>query len=237
MLRVRPDGRTALALLALVAACATRERAADTGAAKPSPYVSEIPPWPSDTSAMATSHGGAFSAALRAKVPSCGATTPVVAPDAVGPLYPGQPLPLVLGACPERLLIWDWDDGAYLPAIAVRLGEALVVADLAGITADDVVSRVVVLDGARTAEGIGPGSSLADLQHAYGTPIWRRNQCSVGVSFESRPGLLARIALPEEGSDAWTCDEIRRLARGETFAQFPHGSRVRWIGAELGGAS
>ncbi|NUQ19768.1 MAG: hypothetical protein HOQ09_02295 [Gemmatimonadaceae bacterium] len=235
---VRPDGLALLLALAAIA-CGHREKAvsdtATAGSRAPSPYVSEIPAWPADTSDFATDRTGRFPAALRAKVPSCGAATPVVARDSIGPLYPGQPLPIVLGVCRNALRLWHWDDGSYLPAIAVKLGDALVVADMAGMTADDVVSRVIAIEGARTAEGIGPGSSLAELQRAYGAPTWRRNQCTVDAAFESRPGLVARIAVaPSTG--AASCADVRRYGDGNDFSRFPPGSRVEWIAAELGAA-
>ena len=233
-------GLTLLAVVAAGGAACSRERVAvsdtaTTGSRAPSPYVSEIPPWPAETSAYATDRHGGFSAKLRAEVPSCGDATPVVTADSVGPIYPGQPLPILLGACAKRLLLWHWDDGSYLPAVAVRLGDAIVVADLAGMTADDVVSRVVVIDGARTAEGIGPGSPLAAVQHAYGAPLWRRNQCTVDASFESRPGLLLRISIPE-GGRVYNCSDIRRFAASDDYSRFPRGAHVEWVAAELGGA-
>ena len=145
---VRPDGLALLLALAAIA-CGHREKAvsdtATAGSRAPSPYVSEIPAWPADTSDFATDRSGRFSAALRAKVSSCGGATPVVARHSIGPLYPGQPLPIVLGVCRNALRLWHWDDGSYLPAIAVKLGDALVVADMAGMTADDVVSRVIAI--------------------------------------------------------------------------------------------
>ena len=234
-------GADARLLLVAVAAlgCGHREKAvsdtATSGSRAPSPYVSEIPAWPAETSAFATDRTGRLPAALRSKVPSCGSSTPVVARDSIGPLYPGQPLPIVLGVCRDALRFWHWDDGSYLPALAVRLGDAIVVADLAGMTADDVVSRVIAIDGARTAEGVGPGSSLADLQRAYGAPTWRRNQSTVDAAFDSRPGLVARIAVASAGGAA-SCAEVRRYGDGPDFSRFPRGSRVEWIAAELGAA-
>lgn len=237
---VRPDGRVLLLAVAALG-CNHREKAvsdtATSGSRAPSPYVSEIPAWPADTSDFATDRTGRFPAALRAKVPFCGGATPVVARDSIGLLYPGQPLPIVLGVCRNALRFWHWDDGSYLPAVAVRLGDALVVADMAGMTSDDVVSRVIAIEGARTAEGIGPGSSLAELQRAYGAPTWRRNQCTVDAAFDSHPGLVARITVASmDRGVAVTCGDIRRYGDGNDFSRFPRGSRVEWIAAELGAA-
>ena len=232
------DGRVLLLVLAALG-CDHREKAvsdtATSGSRAPSPYVSQIPAWPAETSAFATDRTGRLSAALRAKIPSCGDATPVVARDSIGPLYPGQPLPILLGVCGGALRFWQWDDGSYLPAIAVKLGDAVVVAELGGMTADDVVSRVIAVSGARTAEGIGPGSSLAELQRAYGAPTWRRNQCTVDAAFDSRPGLVARIAVASSGGAA-SCAEVRHYGDGPDFSRFPRGSRVEWIAAELGAA-
>jgi hypothetical protein len=166
-------------------------------------------------------------------VPSCGTATPLVTADSVGSLYPGEPLANLFGACPQLLQLFHFDDGKYLPALAVKLGGATLLLDASGVTPDAVVTRVAVLGGARSAEGIGAGSPLADAARAYGPPTWRREQCAVNAAFASRPGIVIHIAPAETGGDAYTCEDIRRFASGSDFSRFPRASTVGWIAAEL----
>lgn len=229
-------GATAL----LLAACSREEKPADTSlhvapaAEAPAPVRVPIPAWPADTPAFALDRPFGVTPAQLARIPSCSRETPVVTTEGIGPIFPGQSLSDLIAACPSNYTAWHWDDGRYGPAIAVRLGRALVVADVNGVREGDMVTRVVAFDDAKTAEGIGPGSTLASVSRAYGTPTWQRSQCSVDARFESAPKLLIRIALPEDGSDAWSCDAIRKLGTGKDFSHFPRGSRVSWIATELG---
>lgn len=224
----------------LLCGCSRDDAPVDTTAVgapapAPAPRVREIPAWPADTPGFAIDRPYGITPAQRSAVPRCSSETPVVATDGIGPIYPGQPLASLLDRCPDVYLAWHWDDGRYGPAVAVQLGGALVVADVSGTGADAMVTRVAAFDRARTAEGIGPGSPLADVERAYGAPSWRRQQCAVDALFASTPGLVVRTAVPEDGSDAWSCDAIRRLGTGDDFSRFPKGSRVSWIAVELGG--
>ena len=215
------------------AAAADSSNGPASAAPAPSPYVSDIPAWPADTGPASTDREGHLPARLAAAVPTCSAITPVVARDSIGPFYPGQPLANLFGACQHPLQLWHWSDGKFVPAVALKAGGAVLLLDANGVIPDAVVIRVVALSGARTAEGIGPGSTLADVQRAYGAPTWQRDQCSVGAAFESRPGLVVHISIPESGGDAYTCEDIRRFAAGRDFTRFPRGSTVGWIAAEL----
>lgn len=224
----------------LLGACSREERPVDTAlvvapvAEAPAPVQVPIPTWPADTAGHALDRPLGVTPAQLARIPSCSAETPPVTTEGIGPIFPGQSLNDLLAACPASYTAWHWDDGRYGPAIAVRLGRALVVADVDGVSEGNMVTRVVAFDNAKTAEGIGPGSPLAAVYRAYGTPTWQRSQCSVDARFESTPKLIIRIALPEEGSDAWSCDAIRKLGTGKDFSHFPRGSRVSWIATELG---
>lgn len=230
-------------VLSLAAACVgsegRNEAHSDTAVAArpanvPSAFVTEVPAWPADTTTFATDRSGALPARLRAKLPSCGATTPIVTGDSIGAFYPGQPLANLFGACARPLQLWAWDDGRYVPAVALTVGDAVLLLEASGVIPEAVVTRVTALEGARTAEGIGPGSLLPDVERAYGTPIWERDQCSVSATFASRPGLIVNVAIPEGHSDAWTCQEIRRFGAGTNFSRFPQGSTVGSVGADLG---
>lgn len=253
MVSVRPNGTLAagrtvrgaalgVALLAAGACSGTKRDGAgapsDTAAPAaatpaPSPYVADIPPWPADTTASAVDRDGRLRAELAAKVPSCGSETPVVAQDSVGALFPGMPLANLFGRCQHPLQLWHRDNGQYIPALAVKLGNALLLMDASGTMADAVIIRITAVSGARTSEGVGPGTPLAEVQRAYGAPTWRRDQCGVDAIFDSRPGLVVHTTFPDNGSDAYTCEDIRRFGTGSDFSHFPRGATVGWIAAEL----
>jgi len=170
---------------------------------------------------------------LAGSVPSCRSETPVFAADSVGALYPGMPLANLFVACKNPLLLWHSSEGVYHPAIAVKMGTAVLLVDATGTTPDDVVSRIIGLSGVRTAEGIGPGSQLADAARAYGEPSWSRDQCGVTSNFASRLGLAVHVDLASAGGDV-TCDQLHEFATGTDFSHFPRGTRIAWISAELG---
>ena len=231
-----------LALLSLAAACNREEKqppvdsaalaAAAAAAAVPPPKPVLIPTWPSDTPSVAVDRPLAVRPEMRARFPRCSKETPVMATD-MTPIFPSQSLPDVLRACPRAYPVWHFDDGNYGPAVAILMGKALLIVDLDGTTEEATVKRVIAFDHAQTAEKIGAGSSLAKLQSAYGVPTWRKGQCSVDALFATKPGLVFRIALPEEGSDAITCTDMRRLGYGDDFSHFPRGARVSSVAAEL----
>jgi hypothetical protein len=230
-----------LALLAFAAACNRDEKppavdsaalAAAAAAAVPPPKPVVIPEWPSDTPSVAIDRPLAVRPEMRARFPRCSKNTPVIATD-MTPIFPGQSLTDVLRACSKAYPVWHFDDGNYGPAVAVIMGKALLIVDLDGTTEEAQVKRIIAFDHAQTAEKIGPGSSLAQLHSAYGVPTWRKGQCSVDALFAAKPGLVFRIALPEEGSDAVTCTDMRRLGYGDDFSHFPRGARVSSVAAEL----
>ena len=233
----------ALTALALVAGCAKRadKPAADTSAAMdtavkddaaPSAYVGQTPAWPADTASVAVDDDAVLPEALAGSVPSCGTTTPAFGTDSVGPLFPGMPLANLFAVCRNPLLLWHSTEGVYRPALAVKLGSAVLLLDASGMTIDDIVTRITGLSGVRTAEGVGPGSPLADAGRAYGEPSWTRDQCGVTAGFPSHLGLSVHVDLA--GAGDVTCDELRQFATGNDFTHFPRGTRIAWISTELG---
>lgn len=234
-------------LALLTAGCAKRAdkpaAAGDTTAAapgaaggdgmSPAARAEQIPAWPADTASVATDEDARVPERVAGSVPSCGASTPAFATDSVGPLYPGMPLANLFALCKNPLLLWHSSEGVYHPALAVRMGSALLLLDASGTTIDDVVTRIIGLSGVRTAEGVGPGSLVADAARAYGEPSWTREQCGVTAGFASHLGLAVHVDLAGAGGDI-TCDELHQFATGTDFSHFPRGTRIAWISAELG---
>ncbi|MFL5561815.1 MAG: hypothetical protein ACJ79K_10100 [Gemmatimonadaceae bacterium] len=198
----------------------------------PSAHVDNVPGWPSDTSTASTDRDGRIPDALAASVPSCGTATPVFAGDSVGPVFPGMPLANLFAACKNPLLLWHSNEGVYAPAIALKVGTALLLLDASGTTSDDVITRIIGLQGVRTADGIGPGSTLAEVGRAYGEPTWTRDQCGVTAGFASHTWLYVHINLAGVGGDV-TCDQLREFATGSDFSHFPRGTKISAISTAL----
>lgn len=252
MVVVRPNGRTlrrravargaGCVMLLAGAACSRADRAASAAdttdataaaaTAAPSAYVAAIPAWPADTAASATDRDGRIPDAMDASVPSCGTATPVFAADSVGPFFIGMPLANLFAACRNPLLIWHASEGVYHPAIGVRVGTAVLLLDASGTTSSDVVTRIVGLRGVRTADGIGPGSTLAEVGRAYGEPTWTRDQCGVTAGFATHRWLSVHVDLAGVGGDV-TCDQLREFASGSDFSHFPRGTKIASISTEL----
>ena len=254
MTTVRPHARgepgrpvlLALASLTLLAAgCAKgadRSAARDTSAAasamtggdaSPAAHVEQLPAWPADTASVAVDDDAQIPEGVVGSVPSCAAATPAFATDSVGPLYPGMPLANLFALCKNPLLLWHSSEGVYHPAVALRMGSALLLLDASGLTIDDVVTRITGVSGVHTAEGVGPGSLLADAGRAFGEPTWTREQCGVTAGFASHLGLAIHVDLAGAGGDV-TCDELHQFATGTDFSHFPRGTRIAWISTELG---
>lgn len=251
MINVRPNVRAVIARsvfcavatsAVVLAGCARRadKPAADSSAVvdtavkdDAAPSSGQIPAWPADTASNATDADAHLPEALAASVPSCRSETPVFAADSVGPLYPGMPLANLFAACKNPLLVWHSSEGVYHPALAVKMGTAVLLLVATGTTSDDVITRIIGLLGVRTADGIGPGTPLADAARAYGEPTWSRDQCGVTAAFASHLGLSVHVDLAGAGGDI-TCDQLHEFATGSDFSHFPRGTRIAWISAELG---
>ena len=77
------------------------------------------------------------------------------------------------------------------------MGGATVTGFASDSSHDAVVNRVELSGpGPRTAEGLGVGSTLAQLQNAYGTPQASESDCVLMIWFDTRPGLNFRLEYP-----------------------------------------
>ena len=88
-------------------------------------------------------------------------------------------------------------------------------------------SRVVNLrishPRARTAEGVGPGSTLGDLVRAYGPARFDEAECVLYATFERAEGLSFRLWLPRP----FECTDVTRLA--ESQRGVPSEARVQTV--------
>lgn len=210
--------RVALAFLGMVMLTACREKAdrpatpppspplvatpADTAPATaasspPSPFPA--PPlsalWPGDQQAgrldTLLGHGAGSS-------PTCRQELPLITPDSIGPFRLGESLSDLQRQCPHLLYGWEWiSDGYAVPAVAARLGRATITALLSDTLPTATLHTVeLVAPGPRTAERVGVGSTLEELERAYGAPAASESDCILRVWFDSRPGLAFRMEYP-----------------------------------------
>ena len=150
---------------------------------------------------------------------------PLIAPRSIGTLRPGQSLQQVAATCPRSLALWDWgDEGIPAPMLVVGLGGAIVELIFEDTLASSrVVSLRITHPRARTAEGVGPGSTLGDLVRTYGPARFEEAECVLYASFARAEGLSFRLRLPKP----FDCIDVTRL--GESQRGVPAEARVHAV--------
>ena len=156
--------------------------------AVPSPFPADR-----DTAPLADALGTASPV-----VPSCGSRMPPITTDSIGPFRPGMSLAELVRRCPRLLYGWVMiSDGYAVPTVAARVGGAIVTAYANDSSAEAVLNRIELVGrGPRTAEGVGVGSTLAELERHYGAPQASESDCLLQVWFDAHPGLAFRMAHP-----------------------------------------
>ncbi len=159
------------------------------GAASSAPGVSPFPA-DRDTTRFAMQISGEATA-----VPSCGSRVPRIAADSIGPFRLGISIEELRRRCPRLLYGWVLiSDGYTVPTVAARLGGATLTAFVSDTLPTGTLHRVeLAVAGPGTAEGLGVGSTLQELQEAYGMPAASEADCELRVWFDSLPGLAFRM--------------------------------------------
>ncbi|HJS42183.1 MAG TPA: hypothetical protein VJ755_01815 [Gemmatimonadales bacterium] len=159
-------------------------------------------PWPAvPDSIRETQPNGATSTVTASAVPppQCRRDPPRITSDSIGPFRLDASLSDLQRECPGLAFSWTNDpDGYPVPAVAARLGGATVTAWFTDTLAGATVREVrVERGGLKTAEGLGVGSTLRDLQRAYGAAGASEPDCVLRVWFAALPGVAFRMAFSQ----------------------------------------
>lgn len=202
-----------VAVLALNAAAACRERGGraqrqpappDSSAPKSTatPAPTPAPPTPPAPSPFpADKDTNRFKARLAGPaggIPTCGPGVSLITADSIGPFRPGISVAELARRCPGLLYGWVLiSDGFPVPTVAARVGGASVTGFASDSSPEAIVNRIELFGpGPRTAEGIGVGSTLGDLQRVYGAQQASEPDCVLMVWFSTRPGLAFHLEYP-----------------------------------------
>ena len=140
-------------------------------------------------------------------MPQCGQGIPLITGDSLGPLSIGATPDKILTRCPRPLHVWVLERNGE-PALALKVGDARIVARVTDTTSNGKVRLIDITDQVpRTADGFGVGTRVSDILAAHRDPAMIAGEGSCTLSFHSLRGLTF-ILRPED---------CRAHAPGEPF--------------------
>lgn len=169
------------------------------GAGHDSAVAAGPSPWPSPPDSGGTTQPATVRPAVAvAHFPQCRTDPPRITSDSIGPFRLDASLSALQRDCPGLTYGWASDpDGYRVPAATARLGGANVTAWFTDTLPSATVRQVSLeRSGPRTTAGLGVGSTLRDLQRAYGTPGAAEPDCVLRVWFATLPGVAFRMTFP-----------------------------------------
>lgn len=152
-------------------------------------------PWSRDsdtTSFIAVREGNV------SQVPTCENRVPRITRDSIGPFRLHQTIAELRARCPRLLFGWVMiSDGYAVPSVAAKLGGATVTALVNDTLPTSLTTKVELQSpGPTTAQGLGVGSTLGQLQAAYGVPGASESDCVLRVWFDPVPGIAFHMVYP-----------------------------------------
>ena len=155
--------------------------------------------WPTEPAALQTPD---------TNVPLCRARTPRITTDSIGPFNLHQTLQDIERACARLEYGWGWSLGDK-PFLRARLGGIVVQIDLLDTLPSSSVYQIGTRSpGARTRDGFGPGSALADLVRTWGKPTFSNGEGRIFAAFASHPLLSFSVDVLRRYSDDSAEDQL-----------------------------